>query len=309
MEKGEDGVWSVTIGPIGPDVLSYTYKIDGVQVTDPHNPRVKLWQGGAASLVEVPAEGGTFYDVKNVPHGDLHVHWYQSDSLGKLRRVYVYTPPGYERQTGRSYPVLYLCHGSGDNESTWSQLGYANLILDNLIAGGGAEPMLVVMPNGHPVSWGERARGAGGDNREMFRQDLVEDLLPLIESRYRVKEGRENRAIAGLSMGGGQSMYVGLGRPDLFSQVGAFSSSIRGLVSDPKVAAFFDDAEKANSETALFWLAIGEKDFLLDSNRKFETFLKAKGIEHTFNWTEGDHSWPVWRRYLRDFAPLLFKSE
>ncbi|MCP5113026.1 MAG: esterase [bacterium] len=309
MTKGDDGLWSITIGPIEPDVLSYHYKIDGVQTVDPHNPRVKLWDGGAASLVEVPAAGGTFYDAKDVPHGDVHIHRYQSKSLGIARRVYVYTPPGYTAEKSRTYPALYLFHGSGDNESTWTELGYANLILDNLIAEGKAAPMVIVMPNGHPVP-----RGGGGPqsfrkNGAAFRRDVVEDLVPLIESRYRVKKDRRQRAITGLSMGGMQSVDVGLGHADLFSQVGSFSSAVFQPENDPTLTAFAADPDKANRDVPLLWIAIGKKDFLLKPNEAFIAFLTEKGINHTFRLTEGDHSWPVWRRYLREFVPLLFQQK
>lgn len=306
MTKGADGVWSVTIGPVEPDVLDYRYELNGVKILDPHNPRVKIWEGGAASLVTVPAPKPAFYDVQDVPHGDVHIHWYRSKSVGSLRRVYVYTPPGYAESPGRSYPVLYLLHGSGDNESTWSELGYANLILDNLIAAGEAEPMLVVMPNGHPIPWGERNLGIGGRNTELFRQDLVKDLLPMIESRYRVKKDRAQRAVAGLSMGGGQATHVGLAEAGLFAWIGAFSSAMPDPETDAVTKAFTANPEAANRNTLLFWIAIGKDDFLLDRNETFTAHLKTKGIDHTYKVTEGGHSWPVWRRYLREFAPKLF---
>lgn len=306
LAKGDDGVWSVTIGPVEPDILSYTYRIDGVQVLDPHNPRVKLWLGGAASLVEVPAGEPTYYDLQPVPHGNLHVHHYESKAARKTRRVYVYTPPGYENNK-KSYPTLYLLHGSGDNESTWSEVGRANMILDNLIAAGKVEPMVVVMPNGHPVPWGQR--GPRNQNTDLFRQDLTEDLIPLIESRYRVRKNRRNRAVAGLSMGGGQAVHSGLGRTDLFRYVGAFSAYVHEPASNPTVQAFVADPEKANRDLAVLWVSIGEKDFLLEGQKEFHVVLEDSGIRHTFQVTAGDHSWPVWRRYLRDFLPLLFRAE
>lgn len=309
MAKGEDGVWSVTIGPIEPDVLSYAYLVDGVRNIDPHNPRVKLWEGGAASLVEVPAPGGAFYDLKDVPHGDLHIHWYESESLGKLRPVYIYTPPGYVENEDRIYPTLYLFHGSGDNESTWSQLGYANLILDNLIAEGKAKPMVVVMPNGHPVPRGGSGPESFRKNGEAFRRDVVQDLMPFIESRYRVSRDRGLRAITGLSMGGMQSVDVGLGHTGLFSQVGSFSSAVGQPGSDATLQAFVADPVKANKDVPLLWIAIGKKDFLVKPNEVFIKFLDEHGINYTFRLTEGDHSWPVWRRYLHEFVPLLFRNE
>lgn len=307
LVKGEDGVWSITIGPVEPDILDYTYRIDGVRTIDPHNPRVKLWLGGAASLVEVPAEAPTYYDVQDVPHGDLHVHWFRSSASNRPRRVFVYTPPGYAASGERLYPVLYLLHGAGDDESTWSEVGRAPLILDNLIAAGKVEPMIVVMPNGHPVRFGEASRGTGNRNTELFVDELVKDVIPLIESRYRVHKDRRKRAIAGLSMGGGQSLAAGLSRAELFAYVGAFSSAAPDPVEDAAVKGFTADPRKTNRETALLWIAVGEKDFLLKRNQVFVEHLKEHGIRHTYLETPGDHSWPVWRRYLRDFTPLLFR--
>jgi enterochelin esterase family protein len=304
MVTGADGVWSVTLGPVAPDILDYSYRIDGVQTIDPHNARVKLWQGGAASLVEVPGEAPLYYDLQDVPHGDVHAHYYQSKTVGETRRVYVYTPPGYEAGT-KSYPALYLLHGSGDNESTWTEVGRAHLILDNLIAAGKAEPMVVVMPNGHPVPWGTRAPG----NSDLFRQDLVEDLMPVIERRYRVKKDRGSRAVAGLSMGGGQAVDAGLGRTDLFRYVGAFSAYVDSPGDNATVKQFAADVEKANEPAPVLWVSIGEDDFLLDNQKAFHGFLEERGIRHTFQITAGYHSWLVWRPYLRDFAPLLFRAK
>jgi enterochelin esterase-like enzyme len=304
MVKGADGVWSVTIGPVEPDILDYSYEIDGVSTIDPHNARVKLWLGGAASLVEVPGESPLYYDLQSVPHGDVHAHYYHSKTVDRTRRVYVYTPPGYEASKS-SYPTLYLLHGSGDNESTWTEVGKAHLILDNLIAQGKAEPMVVVMPNGHPVPWGTRGSG----NTDLFRQDVVEDVLPLIEQRYRVKKDRASRAVTGLSMGGGQSVHVGLGRTDLFRYVGAFSAYVAEPGDNATLTKFAADPEKANELVPVLWVAIGEDDFLLDNQKTFHGYLEEHGIKHTFQITDGYHSWPVWRRYLRDFVPLLFRAE
>ncbi len=306
MKSDDDGVWSVTVGPVDPQIYSYNYEIDGVSVLDPHNPRVKLWDGGAASLVEVPAPESTAYDWTARPHGDLHIHHFRSSTTDRERRVFVYTPPGYEAGRG-SYPTLYLLHGSGDNESTWSELGKANLILDNLIAEGKAESMLVVMTNGHPVSFADRrSRGVGG-NTELYVEELTNDVIPLIEQRYRVNKKREARAIAGLSMGGGQSLHAGLGRVDLFAWVAAFSASTRGVQENPAIRALTDDAKKANEEINLLWIAIGEDDFLLEGNQALHKFLDQKGVEHSYKITTGGHSRPVWRGYLEDLVPLLFR--
>jgi len=304
--KGEDGVWSLTIDPVEPAIYSYRYKVDGVSNIDPHNPYVQTWLGGASSLLTVPGDGPMFYDLQNVPHGDLHVHYYRSTAVDKTRSVYVYTPPGY-RGGQKSYPVLFLLHGSGDNESTWFELGHANLILDNLIAEGKAKPMVVVMPNGHPVPFSERRDVPWLKQAALFRDDLINDVLPLVEARYRVKQKQADRAIAGLSMGGGQAVEVGLARTDLFRYVGAFSAYVPDAPTDPTVKAFAADAKKANRNLALLWIAIGKDDSLLDGQKAFDAYLTEKGIRHEFQITAGTHSWPVWQRYLHEFLPRLFQ--
>jgi len=303
MEKGEDGVWTATIGPAAPQIYSYRYVIDGVSVLDPHNARVKLWDGGAASLVEVPGKEPLLYDWTAVPHGDLHIHHSRSSVVDRERRLFVYTPPGYEASK-KKYPTLYLLHGSGDNESTWSELGKANLILDNLIAQGKAKPMVVVMTNGHPVPWGTRARGDFSSNTEAYVRELTEDVMPMVEQRYRLKTDRESRAIAGLSMGGGQSLAAGLGQPDAFAWVGAFSSA--APVAADAFPHLLADVDAFNKQSRLLWIAIGKDDFLLERNTVFQAALQDAGVKHVYKLTEGGHSWPVWRGYLSEFLPLLF---
>ncbi len=308
LAKDKDGIWSVTVGPVPPAIYSYTFQLDGVRVLDPHNTAVKRWSGGNASLVEVRSFDPSPYDLRDVPHGALHTHYYSSQSGGANRRLVVYTPPGYERDAERTYPVLYLLHGSGDSETTWSEVGKANLILDNLIAAGEAKPMLVVMPNGHPVPWGYRRRGVRSDNTEAFREDLVESAIPLVESLYRARRNREHRAIAGLSMGGGQALHCAAAGLDRFAWVGAFSAATPGPEQDPAMDAFLADPEGANERLALLWIAIGRDDFLLGRNTSFKERLDAAGVKHTYLLTDGGHSWPVWRDYLARMAPLLFRN-
>ena len=307
LEPGADGVWSLTVGPVSPAIYSYTYALDGVRVLDPHNTAVKRWSGGNASLVEVPSAEPLPYDLRAVPHGALHAHFYSSDAGGANRRLLVYTPPGYERDGGADYPALYLLHGSGDRETTWSEVGKANLILDNLIADGKAEPMLVVMPNGHPVPWSAGRRGLRSGNAEAFVADLVEAAIPLVESLYRVRPGRKHRAVAGLSMGGGQALRSGVAHLDRFAWVGAFSSAAPSPVEDAAMKAFLERPEIANERLELLWIAIGRDDFLLERNQALRAALEAAGIEHTYLLTDGGHSWPVWRDYLARMVPLLFR--
>lgn len=307
FERGEAGIWSLTVGPVPPAIYSYTLLLDGVRVLDPHNTAVKRWLGGNASLVEVPAPEPVPYDLRDVPHGSLHVHYYSSKAGGANRRLLVYTPPGYHEEADRQYPVLYLLHGSGDDETAWMEVGKANLILDNLIASGAAEPMLVVMPNGHPVPWAARRRGIGSDNTQRFRDDLVQGAMPLVESLYRAKRGSAQTAVAGLSMGGGQSLYCAATGLDRFSWVGAFSAAAPTPESDA-AQGLLADPERANASLDLLWIAIGRDDFLLERNEAFEAALVKAGVDHTYRVTAGGHSWPVWRGYLAEFVPLLFRA-
>lgn len=245
---------------------------------------------------------GIFQDV---PHGTVHLHTYYSKSLNRIRRLVVYTPPGYEQKTRRKYPVLYLQHGYGDTQETWIGLGHANMILDNLIAQGRAKPMVIVMMDGHAVV---PVRGLDPafikENTELFERDLLETVMPFIEKEYRLKPGAVNRAIAGLSMGGGQSLTIGFNHPDLFEWVGGFSSV---TPSSETISKALNNSEALNQELKLLWIGDGKDDFMLQRNEDFISLLKGHNIQYEWHLTEGDHSWPVWRNYLIDFAPKLFR--
>ncbi len=308
LEQGDNGIWTVTVGPVPPAIYSYTLLLNGVRILDPHNTAVKRWAGGNASLVDVPSDPPSPYDLLDVPHGTIHAHYYSSAAGGPTRRLLVYTPPGYGGDPDRLYPVLYLLHGSGDDEMAWTDIGKANLILDNLIARGSAEAMLVVMPNGHPVPWASRRRGIGSGNTQAFREDLVEAAIPLVESLYRTQPGREHRAIAGLSMGGGQSLHCAATSLEKFAWVGAFSAAAPDPKTDLAAQALLADPSRANTSLELLWIAIGRDDFLLDRNEAFKAGLDKAGIAHTYKLTAGGHSWPVWRDYLAEFVPLLFRA-
>ena len=256
-----------------------------------------LWLAG-----EVQADkSAAFYDFQNVPRGAVHVHAYQSKATGEMRRLHVYTPPDYDKTPAARFPVLYLLHGSGENDATWTSLGQAHLILDDLIAQGKVRPMIVVMPDGQAVPNTPEARGR---NTEVFRRDLLGDVLPFVEANYRVKPNRLSRAIAGLSMGGGQALAIGLNHPESFAWIGGMSSTINA--PEQTFAAALGNAKATNANYKLLWLAIGKDDFLLKTNQQFDKLLSARGIKHTFNVSEGNHRWPVWRRHLAGFAPLLF---
>ena len=299
LTKDENGVWSATIGPLEPDIYGYSLAVDGVAVVDPANSWVKPMRASHTSVVEVPGDPPRLWEFQAVPHGAVHEHVYFSMSLGVQRRLHVYTPPGYEKHS-TEYPVLYLFHGLGDNDAVWTVFGRANFITDNLLAQHQALPMIIVMTDGHAVDPAESTNMVSR-NLDAFSKDLLQDVIPLIESTYRVKANRENRAIIGLSMGGGQSLTIGLKHRELFAWVGGMSSY---LPNAGKVVA--EDFPDGKSNLKLLWFACGKDDHLLENSRQLTAALKEKNIPHVFMETAGNHSWPVWRRYLGEFMPLLF---
>jgi len=298
----QDGLWSTTLGPLEPDIYGYSLTIDGVSLVDPNNPWVKPMRAARTSVLEVPGEPARLWEIQAVPHGTVHEHVYFSKSLDARRRLHVYTPPGYEKDTA-SYPVLYLFHGSGDNDATWTVTGRAQFISDNLLAQHKTKPMIIVMTDGHAFNANPTQITTNLINRnvEVFSDDVLKDVMPLVESLYRTKAGRDNRAIIGLSMGGGQSLSIGLLHRDQFAWVGGMSSYLPN--TEKIVSDAFPDSK---SNLKLLWFACGKDDRLVDNARQLSTALKAKGIAHEFKETPGNHSWPVWRRYLGDFMPLLF---
>ncbi len=301
MTKDDDGIWSVTLDAIDPGLYGYSFSIDGVKQIDPGNPALKPMRSLRTSVLHLP--GGHDYDFQaDIPHGTVHHHAYHSEPIGRFRELQVYTPPGYEIGDA-AYPLLVLQHGHSDSFATWVAYGKAHWILDNLIAAGKAEPMIVLMLDGHPIpdSYGN---GRSPENTEELRRDLMEVALPMVEEAYRVKPGRENRAITGLSMGGLHSLTIGLNELGTFAWIGAFSAAVPEREA---VQAALGDGKKTNSQLELFWIACGKDDFLLGENQKFIAALDEAGIEHQWNLTEGNHSWPIWRGYLADFAPLLFR--
>jgi len=309
LTKDSAGVWSVTMGPFAPDLYDYTFQIDGATVLDPVNPSVTLGPRTSSSLIEVPGDGLQMWDPQPVPHGTVHMDWYHSDALSGLRAVYVYTPPGYETGRGR-YPVLYLLHGAGFIEAGWTTTGRANLILDNLVARGKVKPMVVVMPSGHP----QTATTLGFDtppdpDPALVSQDLLETVMPLIERTYRVLTDPNHRAIAGFSMGGGQSLQIGLTHPGLFHWVAGFSAAIprREAALEQTFSSVLDHPARTNETLKLLWTACGTEDRAwYPPNETFAKLLDRHGVRHTFVATPGAHQWQVWRRDLIALAPLLF---
>ncbi len=305
MTKDADGVWSVTIGPLDPTVYIYTFNVDGVTMADPVNPNIKLRARTSASMVEVPATPPAIWDVRDVPHGSVEINWQKSAVInGETRWIWVYTPPGYEKETRRKYPILYLFHGSNDIAGGWTLAGHANFILDNLIAEKKAVPMIVVMPFGHAVPFG--VRGGQVNNTDLYEQYVLKDVMPMVESKYRVSPGRANRAIAGLSMGGGQALAVGFKHLDLFSAIGLFSGAIMTDFEKqfPQILA---NAKDTNAKLKVLYIACGKQDSLFERSQKLSELWTARQIKHTWRPSEGAHVFKVWRLYLSEYAPLLFR--
>ena len=311
MQKDESGVWTVNSPSWPPDYYGYSVVVDGVRNIDPYNHLLKPNLLSNENMVHVPGPPSLPWELNDVPHGEIHRHFYRSAVANDDRDYYVYTPPGYDPNAKKSYPVLYLLHGYSDDASGWSAVGRANIIMDNLIAQGKAKPMIVVMPLGYgtmemiTVGWGVWNRQDIRDkNFSRFREALLTEVLPKVEAEYRVDKDRNSRAIAGLSMGGSESLLTGLNNIDKFAWVGAFSS---GGLPEPFDKDFPQLDSKANQELKLLWVACGTEDRLITVNRNFREWLKQKGINHIDIETPGMHTWMVWRRNLSEFAPLLFR--
>jgi enterochelin esterase-like enzyme len=308
MTKDAQGVWSATVGPVDPDLYEYEFHVDGVIMPDPRNVVVKYNSrpGPLASMLNVPDSGPMFYDVKPVPHGAVEVRYYESKATNTTRRAWVYTPPGYAKGTNR-LPVLYLLHGADGDETAWTNFGRSNLIIDNLIAERKVAPMIVVTPFGYAYPSGTAAPSVAGQ-ANAFEKDLIEHLIPFVQSNYRVYTDRDHRAIAGLSMGGGQTLQIGLHHVELFSRVAGFSAAAPREPYD----AFQDvvaAAAKVNTSLKLLWLSCGTEDSLFMPNKQFSEFLTRSGINNTFVPSPGGHTWINWRRYLLEVAPQIFPGE
>lgn len=303
MERDAQGTWNVTVGPLDPGVWEYSFQVDGLTMIDPGNPAIKPMREPRTSILHLPGDPPLIHDFQSVPHGTVHQHTYASTSLGRVRELVVYTPPDYGARTDARYPTLYLQHGMGDNQATWIVHGKAHWILDNLIAQGRAQPMVIVMMDGHAAA---RGTGPGGfsSNTTAFERDLLEDVLPFVEANYRVHQNALDRGIVGLSMGGGQSLTIGLNHLEKFAWIGGFSSAVP---SPEAVAGALAQADATNQKLKLLWIGCGKDDFLLKRNEEFIALLKDKGVRHEWALTDGNHSWPVWRQYLAEFAPKLFQ--
>ncbi|MCM2371620.1 alpha/beta hydrolase-fold protein [Aporhodopirellula aestuarii] len=308
LTRDVDGIWKVTTGPLAPGIYEYVFEVDGVRVTDPRNRWTKKWFV-CASLFEIPGEEPLLTQRAGVPHGTVHRHLYQSTTTGGQRAAVVYTPPGYEPDAAEPYPLLVLCHGFGDDETAWTEVGRAHHILDNLIAAGKISPLVVVMPNGHPIPPNERtwSEDYNNKNSEQLVDDVLDDLLPLVTTQYHVSTHPERRAITGLSMGGGHSIAMAMTRPNEFAWVGAFSAAAPEGEFATQHPEWTQDTADVNQQRRLFWIACGSDDFLLKRNHHFVEQLKTHDIDHVYVETKGNHSWNVWREYLPTFLQLLFR--
>jgi len=315
MTKEANGVWELTLGPIDPGAYRYNFNVDGVPVIDPRSASISESNNNVWSLVYIP--GADFMDTKEVPHGAVAAVTYYSTALGRFRRMHVYTPPGYETSSAK-YPVFYLLHGAGDCDEAWTSVGRAGFILDNLIAAKKAKPMVVVMPAGHTRPFGPGVRTPP----EEFTNDFTKDIMPYVEKNYRVLTDRAHRAIAGLSMGGNQTLNIAIPHLDEFAYVGVFSSGLIGSFpggrgganAAPAPGPSWEEQHKAELDNTawkkglkVLWFSTGKEDRLITTSTATVEMLKKHGFDAQFEESPGAHTWINWRNYLNEFAPRLFQ--
>ena len=299
MTKGSEGIWTYTTEPLDPGFHYYFVYVDGFRCADSSNPLYFGW-ARPTNGIEIPDPDLECYLPRRVPRGEVRIRPYYSELSQAWREAYVYTPPGYEESPDIRYPVLYLQHGAGENQTSWTNQGRANVILDNLLADARSKPMLVVMDRGyasHPVRTDSRAW-----RRSLFEQVVIQELIPTIESHYRVVKDREHRGIAGLSMGGGQAVSIGLANLDTFAYIGCFSGAVRRLKNQEGDL----DVATINEKLKLFWIGCGTEDFVLPRCEALHESLDELGIRHEFVAHPGTHEWQAWRLHLSLFAPKLF---
>ena len=310
LTKSADGMWEVTTRPLRPDIYGYTFSVDGVATFDPQNTQVKSNLVAVANMVTVPGDPPEVWEAQNVPHGQITHHFYKSGVIGDDRDYFVYTPPGYN--SGRDkLPTMYLLHGFSDSADGWSVVGKANVILDNLIAAKKAKPMIIVMTLGYGVpdfvtrgnNFGDRDRTT--KNFTLFRQALLEEVMPMVERDYRASKKQSDHAIAGLSMGGAETLFTGLNHPEKFGYIGAFSSG--GLPADSPETFFANVNGNSTKAIKLIWMSCGTGDGLIGFQRGFANFLTNRNVQYKTNETSGGHEWPVWRRNLAEFSQMIFK--
>lgn len=309
MTKDDDGVWSRTVGPLDPNTYEYHFNVDGTRVLDPVNRNKKAWivMDDLIEVPPMPGQIGAIHQLREVAHGQLHQLWYASPRLKMTREVFVYTPPQYS-DSDATYPVLYLLHGYGDDASAWSQVGRANFVADNILADGDAKPCIIVMPLGHanvPTQM-NAPKAAIEVNYQQIEAELLKGVIPMVESKFRCKTSVSDRAIAGLSMGGGQAVRIGLSNTDKFAFVYGYSSAFDWHSCESKLTPIVQDIISAGPR---IWIGCGEDDFLRGENESFEKWLSSNSIKSDFVWSKGGHSWPVWRLYLETTLRDVFKPQ
>ncbi|MCX6215200.1 esterase [Spirosoma sp.] len=308
MTKDANGVWSVTTAPVKPDMYPYSFIVDGISIADPKNSAIFPNEGFQNSVVEITGATPLVHTLQNVPHGTVSYRFYTSPELGQ-RPVVVYTPPGYETNAKAMYPVLYLLHGTTDLEETWTKVGRANIILDNLIAKGKAKPMIVVMPYGRAYPVISKSSGSlrNWDNLQEFKKDFMGNLFPFVEKNYRVKKDKDSRAIAGFSGGGGETLFLGLNNPDLFSWVCGFAPGMLKEEFDRNNATAFANPALTNQRLKLFWIGVGKDDMLYPVINDYLKVLDEKKIKHETLISDGGHTWMNCKLYLSTIAQKLFQ--
>jgi enterochelin esterase-like enzyme len=319
MTKDSSGIWSVTVGPVKPDIYPYSFNVDGITVMDPANVNMFPNERFKASLVDIPGDQPLIHSLQNVPHGRVSYEYYSSIE-GTTGIVVVYTPPGYEKNTSQKYPVFYLISGTTDTEETFYKVGHTNFILDNLIAAGKAKPMIIVMPYGNPAAKIAEQKGGvmPGDptsrestdalNRsKMFETDLITNIIPYIDKNYRTINDRNSRAVGGFSRGGGQTLRAAFGNMDKFAWVCCYSAYLSTPEMEKSYRSVYENAAKTNKDLKLLWVSVGDEDFLYKQTVEFIDFLKAKNVNHKTLITSGGHTWMNVKHYVAETAPLLFR--
>jgi enterochelin esterase-like enzyme len=308
LTRDSIGIWSVTTASVTPDMYPYYFIVDGIQIADPMNSSIFPNEGFQNSMVEITGNTPLIHTIQNVPHGTLSYRYYYSPELG-IRPVVIYTPPGYEKNINVNYPVLYLLHGTTDIEETWTKVGRANIILDNLIHQGKAVPMIVVMPYGraYPVVSKNSGSLRTWENLQEFKKDFLINLMPFVEENYRVRKDKDYRAIAGFSGGGGETLYLGLNNQDMFSWVCGFAPGMLKNEFDRNNALAFANPVLTNQKIKLFWIGVGKEDGLYPVIVDYLKVLDEKHIKHETLITDGGHTWMNCKLYLSTIAQKLFK--
>lgn len=318
MTKDSVGIWSVTVGPIKPDIYPYAFEVDGVTVMDPANVSFFPNERFKGSLVDVPGDTPLIHAMRDVPHGAVNYEYYTSVE-GSTGSLVIYTPPGYDQNPSKKYPVFYLISGTTDTEETWYKVGRTNFILDNLIADRKAKPMIIVMPYGNPLARIAEQKGKEKPNdpvrespeaaqrAKLFEDDLIKNIIPYVEKNYRAIPNKDNRAIGGFSRGGGQTLQTAFGNMDTFSWICCYSAFLSPQVMESSYKHIYENPAKTNAQLKMLWISVGDDDFLYEGTIEFMEFLKSKNIAFKSLITDGGHTWMNTKLYLAATAPLLFR--